>query len=259
MANDTVTLALSGEVELGDFAHAVRALDSLLTAIPKERPSIGKLRWVVDDLQTSSAIARMRGVGKNVTLAVDEYQRVGDSAANDQLSQPGLIKDAVVDLTKVIGQSVKSVRFETYDHDAEIFKPVPPNPIATIGLNDKPPHVIPPSFGSVSGKIQSISKHKSLQFTIYDVHTDAAISCYLEPGNEDVMRKMWGKLAVVSGIVRRNPISGEPTTVRRVKAADIKVIRELRGSGGWRDAIGAVRHRKGQISSEAAIRRGRDG
>jgi hypothetical protein len=114
-----------------------------------------------------------------------------------------------------------------------------------------------PTLGSVQGRIQTIASHKNLQFTMYDLHTDRAISCYLEPGSEDYMRKVWGKIAVVSGLVRRHPRTGEATTVRGIKVENIKLVKEMRGS--WRDAIGASRSRKGEMSSDMAIRRGRDG
>jgi hypothetical protein len=71
------------------------------------------------------------------------------------------------------------------------------------------------------------------------------------------MRKAWGKIAIVSGIVRRHPLTGEPTTVRRITPDNITLVKEMQG--GWRNAIGASRSRRGEISSDVAIRRGRDG
>jgi hypothetical protein len=250
--NDTLTLALTGEVSLDDFEQAVRALKMLLNAIRQENPAYEDVRWVVADLRASSAICQWRGIGDGAESMVREYQSIGKSVASGRMPSSVPIRLAIEQMTGVIGRSVQSVRFETRDDDAEIFSA---NPKAPHG--GESPFGPAKFFGSVRGRIESISRHKSLQFTIYDMHTDKAISCYLEPGNEDVMRKAWGKIATVAGMVRRNPRTGEPTTVRHISADDIHLVPE--STGGWRKAIGASKSRKGEIASEAAIRRGRDG
>jgi hypothetical protein len=156
----------------------------------------------------------------------------------------------------VIGKSVKSIRFETREKDSEILSPMSPDSPAGEVQEDAPP-ASSNSLGSVRGRIQSITSRKSLQFTVYDINSDRAVSCYLEPGSENFMRRAWGKIAIVSGLVRRNLQTGEITTVRHIRPDNIQIIPEI--SGSWRDAIGASRSRKNEILPEVAVRRGRDG
>jgi hypothetical protein len=258
VANNTITLAMSGEVSLDDFEQAMRALKSLLLAIQVDKSPGEDLRWIVEEMSSGSAMTSFRGVGTMVEPVVREYQKIGAEAAVGRLppSASAAIRIAMSKITDIIGRNgVTSMRFETRENEAEILAPLSENapPTQAQGAVAAPK----PAIGSVRGRIQSITQHKSLHFTMYDLRTDRAISCYLEPGYEDFMRKSWGKIAVVSGLVHRHPITGEPTTVRRINPENIKLIKEMRGS--WRDAIGASPSRRGEISSDAAIRRGRDG
>jgi hypothetical protein len=256
-SNDTVTLAINGEVSLDDFAQAIPALKSLIAAIQNEKARDADLHWVIDDLQYSSAITRLRGVGEMADAVADEYLQIGRAAAAGRVPDSAPIRNSLIALTGFIGRNGStSVRLETREDDAEILHPLSEH-MAKTTAGESEIELPSSTFGSVRGRVQSITNRKTLQFTIYDVNTDGAISCYLEPGSETLMRKAWGKLAIVSGLVRRNQITGEPSTVRHIKPENIKLIEEA--SGSWRDAIGASRSRKGEITSDVAIRRGRDG
>ena len=59
MPNDTVTLALDGDVPLEEFARTMGRFAELVNALSEEVGSPG-LDWVVDDLQVSSAVATVR-------------------------------------------------------------------------------------------------------------------------------------------------------------------------------------------------------
>lgn len=255
--NDTLTLSLTGDVSLDDFAQAVRALESLLAVLEKEKAGGSNLEWVIDELHAGSATARIRGIGTGVSKVVAEYHRIGHEVEIGRMPHSPAIRKAISELTSVIGRSVSSVRFETAKGDSEIFKAVPAEDAGESGEGADVPAILQNSFGSVQGRIQSITNRKSLQFTLYDLHTDNAVSCYLESGGEGRLRKSWGRIATVSGIVRRNPITGVPTTIRGIKPEGIQLISEMKGS--WRDAIGASRARKGEMSPEDAIRKARDG
>lgn len=259
--NDTLTLALEGDVSLDEFAQAVNGLRQLVRAIEAEKPTRQKNEWVVDDLAGGSAIARIRGIGESVPAVVDRYEAIGKGASFGKLPADPSIRDAVYKITDYIGKSgVTSVRFETADNDATVLQPVG----GPDSIDLKRPAIVVPeirlasdSLGSVRGRIQSITSRKNLQFTMYEVGSDRAISCYLEPGSESLMRKAWGRLAIVTGIVNRHPLTGQPVTVRHIAPSNIDLIPELTGS--WRDAIGATKLRKGDEPSELRIRRLRDG
>lgn len=256
MSNDnTITLALDGEVSLDDLEQAMHKLKSLLSALQGENGKGHKLRWIVEEMRGGSAVASFCGIGPMAPVVVAAYAKTGNEASLGRLPSSPAIRSIMLGLTGIIGKNgVTSMRFQTRQRDAEIFTPLSEN----VNLAS-PQQLIPaePAIGSVQGRIQTIASHASLQFTMYDLHTDRSISCYLEPGSEDYMRKAWGKIAVVSGLVRRHPRTGEPTTVRGIRPENIKLVKEIKGS--WRDAIGASRSRKGEMPSEIAIRRGRDG
>ena len=90
---------------------------------------------------------------------------------------------------------------------------------------------------------------------LYDATFDKSVSCYLVPGNEDVMRDVWGRRARVFGDVRRDTATGRPLSVRNVT----RVERVDPGTkGAWRSARGAAPALT-EESPEAAIRALRDG
>jgi hypothetical protein len=152
-------------------------------------------------------------------------------------------------LTSIINGKIKSVRFETPETDVEVFSS--PTVMEYILITKLPEG----SLGAVRGRVQSMSNRGQLRFTLYDLVDDRAISCYLSPGSEDIMREAWGKVAMVEGYVRRDPETGYATTVRGVQ--DIKIIHEGR-LGDYREAIGAAPGFLGDTLPEEIIRRSRD-
>ncbi len=111
------------------------------------------------------------------------------------------------------------------------------------------------AYGAFEGRVQTISNRGGLRFTLFDLLHDKAVSCYLAEGQQDIMADVWGRMAVVEGWVTRDPRTGRPRSVRRVRTVTAK------GDGlpdGWRQARGAVPVPIGALSAEAAIRRIRD-
>lgn len=104
--------------------------------------------------------------------------------------------------------------------------------------------------------MQTLSSRGSLRFTLYDLVFDKAVSCYLEPGHEETMRGVWGKLASVEGWVTRDTLTGRPISVRRITS--VQPRREVE-PGSFREARGAVRAGPDAERPEVAIRRMRDG
>ena len=151
-------------------------------------------------------------------------------------------------LQGLLNRRITSLRLETDSLDVELFA----GGIATGGQEESLP-----VYGAVEGRIQSLSNRGLLRFTLYDASDDHAISCYLRPGCEDTMRKCWGKAAIVEGVLRRHPKTGRVSTVRDVTEGDVRIIGEE--GGDWREAIGCAPAKRGSISPEEALRRGRDG
>src|SRR4051794_16408273 len=78
MANDTVTLALDGDVSLSEFADAVGRFDRLIRALARDEKAT-HVAWVVEQLEVSSTIATARGVAANgepTDVVAEEIDRV---------------------------------------------------------------------------------------------------------------------------------------------------------------------------------------
>lgn len=248
MANDTVTLALHGEVSLARFAEAIGHFDRLVNALANEHKATG-IRWIVADLEVSSALATARAVGTNgydpeqVEPVVRDYLAVGRAlAASEPLQFSRIVDKEARALTRLVGEEVTAVRFETAEADAEIR-------VAAATLPDV---VIPTAYGAVEGRVQTLTSRAGLRFTLYDTLYDRAVSCYLAEGYEEIMRDAWGHRAVVDGLVARDMESGRPLAVRRVTS--VELLGEF-PPGEYRKLRGIA---PSSIRAEEAIRRLRD-
>jgi hypothetical protein len=252
MARDTVTIALNGEVTLADFARAMQEFLQLMKALGSEAARGVPIEWWIEELDVGSASATARGVSEieSGALAVEHvvaaYENVGRAL---QKGEPSGYSQAVQTpasaIIKLIDNRIRSIRFETDQIDAEVYAAITP----------AKPKISEMSYGAVQGRIQSISNRGRLRFTIYRTLDDRPVSCYLEPGSEDMMREAWGRLATVEGLVRRDPLTWQPTTVRQVRK--VEILPESR-TGSWREALGAAPSPPGSMLPEEAVRRIRD-
>jgi hypothetical protein len=251
--NDTVTLALDGDIDLADFAEAVRRFNALIRALAKEEQAT-HVRWLVSDLEVSSTIATARGVSENgmpadvvegeVERVVSGYLRVGLSLKHgEQIPYSPVVAREAEAITKVLNGRVTTVRFETAEAEATITT------LPAARQADLPT----PTYGAVEGRVQTLSSRGGLRFTLYDTFHDKAVSCYLVEGYEDVMRDAWGRRAVVEGRVTRDPVTGRPLAARGITR--IEILPEVK-PGSYRDLRG-ISPSPG-LSPEEAIRRLRD-
>jgi hypothetical protein len=260
MANDSLTLVLNGEVSLTTYVQALQGLKELIDSLQSEIQPEAKIDWLVDDLEKGSAIATFRGdavKGKDrkvVEKVVLGFEDVGRWLQNGtQLKHSEHVAKAAQKIVSVIEGPIQSVRFVTEALDADVYKKSGKLGVVTVN-QPITPLISRVSHGSVRGKVQTISNRNGLRFTLYDAYDDRPILCFIAPGNEDVMKNAWGKLAIVEGMIRRDATSGKPTTIREIRNVVV-----LKQSGSYRDAIGAAPRRKRDLlSPEQAIRRMRD-
>jgi hypothetical protein len=250
VANDTVTLALHGDVSLEQFADAIRRFDSLIQALAQETGAAG-VRWMVADLEVSSTLATARGTAPDGTVEPEEVEQVvrGFLLVGQSLERarpipfsPRVRREAKA-LTKVLNGGVRAIRFETAEADASVRVPTAP-PEAVL--------VEPPAWGAVEGRVQTLTSRGGLRFTLYDTIHDRAVSCYLAEGAQDVMRDVWGRLAVVEGQVTRDVESGRPLSVRQVRSVSALPEQSAQTYRGLRGLSPS------ELPAEEAIRRLRD-
>jgi hypothetical protein len=222
------------------------------------------VRWIVDTLDTGSAI-----IGAHADAEPEFGRRVGGELhrigravrIGDFLAIPDTVREDVTGLVNVMGERIDSMRFETGETDTII--PAASRELMRTGL----PLSLPPgaevrwgnlepieTFGAVEGRIQTLTNRGQFRFTLYDTLHDKGVSCYLAPAYKDIMRDAWGRLALVEGVISRDPISGRPMTVRQVQA--IHLLEEGERDG-WRRARG-IAPPTNDISPEDAIRALRD-
>lgn len=248
MAKDTITLALNGEVDLYRFAAAVSNLEILVQGLSKEQGA-ENIRWIIHDLQTSSAMATVRGesdILQEVERVVNAYEDVGQSlqaGKRPNYSEP--VVKAANAITAVLGDKVTSVRFETPDREFTVAS----RPEIAIAS------VIMKSFGAIEGRIQTLSNRKGLRFILFDTLHDRAISCYLSEGQEERMREIWGKRAIVEGEISREKESGRPLAIRHI--TDIKALEE-RQRGSYLRARAVAPRKPEAPLAEVIIRQLRD-
>jgi hypothetical protein len=198
MADVTITVALEGhDIPLPSFATAVTELSKLLKELTKDVAGDSKLVWDVESLEVGSTMATVGGRvlegDPDGTIRVSAaYEAVGEALARGGvIPYSPKIRRSARTLAGLLKDHVTAVRLETPQRDFTILAG-PPQPEARMAT----------ALGAVEGRIQTLSNRGSLRFTLFDTLEDHAVSCYLSPGNEDMIQQMWGHLAMVEGIRR---------------------------------------------------------
>ncbi len=253
--SDSLTLILEGQISLGAFAKAIQEFDGLVTALSHDVSRGAEIKWVVSALSASSAIATAQGLGSPdvVEPVVRAYERVGESLERFQtVPYSRSVRKRARNLVSLINGEIETIRFETDQRDVLLRQTV--EGVRAYDLLALPVVASEDAYGAVEGKVETLARRGGLRFMLYDAVQDKAVSCYLAPGYEDIMRNAWGNRAIVFGRVHRDPLTGRPLTVRHVTA--VEVVREGE-RGDWRKARGAF-HLAPDVSSVDAIRAIRD-
>jgi hypothetical protein len=251
MHDNTLTLALVGEATLGEFTRAMRHFQNLVELLSHELADGHEITWMLEDLQYGSAIATIAGVSSEETpvlKVIGGYAEVGRALERRALiSFSEAVAHEAHKLTELVGGDIISLRFETATTEATIYGPY------------ADAHGLKPStltaLGSVKGVIQAISSRGRLRFSLYDSLFDKQVSCYLQAGQEDLMREMWGKTVEVRGLITREPDRGRPTAIREITSIEPVEVSER---GDYRLARGIFAWVAGDEPAEVSIRRARD-
>jgi len=248
MANDMLTLALEGDVDLQEFASAINSFNLLLSQLSREVGGNAKIEWMVDELHAGSATATFRGIYPEITPVenvVNAYEAVGDALSTGRdIPFSATVKKHASALTNIMNGKITALIFETPSREIFISGKVQ-------GEKTEPMKY---TYGTVKGTIETLSKHKRLSFTLWDSVFNKPVHCYFKPGEEENMRDVWGKKAVVSGRVARQPKTGRAIIVRDVNY--VRAVEEVE-PGSYKRARGALPWGKGE-SAEDMIRRLRD-
>ena len=254
MADNTVTLAIDGEVTLALFASAVSDLSVLMEHLTTFVVREADIQWVIEHLDGGSAVVTARAEGADMMEArgvTEAYLDIGRAIASGQsLDYPGQINSRARKLVALTSERIPSIRFENSEADV-VIEHNKNYALQTAGLDAPDPSL----YGAVEGVVQTLSNRHGLRFALYDSVFDKAVSCYLESGQEDIMRNAWGRRAIVEGIVNRNADDGRPLSVRRI--SHVELVTDY-PPGSYRLARGILPRQPGDALPEDAIRRVRD-
>lgn len=251
MENNTLTMALMGDVPLREFASAMANFYALIDNLSGEIDKDNKIEWVIEALESGSAIATIRPLSGSTDVirkVIAAYATVGDALkTNAPIPYSEKVSGPAKSLTQLLNGKITSLRFETYGRDITISGHYDQE-----SKEDVTPYK---AFGVVKGRLQTLSSRRGVRFTLYDSVFDKAISCYLREGQDDSMlRENWGKKVLVTGLISRDHKTGKPYSIR-----DISAIEPVKSSppGSWRKAMGILKLNEGE-TSESAIRAARD-
>ena len=246
MSGNTLTFELGGEVKIDDLENGVARFRRLVAALATGVA----VTWVVEDLHTGSATITVRAESSDdvgVERILEDYAMVGQSLAEGeplQFAQSNVTK-AANDIA-LLAKSHEYIRFETPYTDYTIYGG---------GTTLKKPDSPRSAIGVVTGTIQTLSSRAGLRFNLYDTIHDKSVSCYLNPGQEELMREVWGRRASVTGTVSREAVSGRPIAIRDILKVELL---EDAAPGSYKLAKGAVPWKRGDMRPEEAVRRVRD-
>lgn len=257
--DNTLTLALEGEVVLDAFAAATTAFQRLVAALTEELAAGGAVRWIIEDLAAGSAVTTARGIAERdearvgIVAVTHAYLEVGRALEGHRPIPYSQRVDREARAIASVLARVEAIRFETAVDEAVLSNGSVEGVRQTaFPLGEAPPRRR--ALGAVRGRIQTLSSRGGLRFTLYDALNNRAVSCYLAEGQEELMRHAWDQAAVVEGLVTRDA-HGRPLSVRQVSA--VRVLEEARPDAYLR-AKGAITPAPDAPRPEVVIRRLRD-
>jgi hypothetical protein len=260
MSQNILTFALDGEITLAEYSEAMKRFRSFVGALSQEIGRDIKIDWRIDELQSGSAIATIHGNSAHpdiVDSIVEAYARVGTALERGEpIPYSDIVRRRAYHIQKLVKGSIHSIRFETPFSDALITSGTRRgNGSQLINANQADNITIKKSHGQVRGTVQTLTNRGGLKFTLYDSIFDSPISCYLNEGQEEIMRGLWGRKVIVDGIIGREPYQQRAVVVRQIEKID--VVEDIT-PGSYRLAKGAIPREEGKPKPEVIIRGLRD-
>ena len=219
MTENNLKFYLGGEVTIDHLSDALSRFSQVLDAL---RLSHGaEVRWMLTGLDYGSAAATAQAVPLNDEAAeriphlydscIDAARRVLDGRLDRSLA----LHREMHGLMALVDES-HSIAIEADGEQVVVKTPIDPLTLTAA----EAPDVDATSLGTVRGLVETLSRRRGLNFRLYDLVTDSAVVCHMEPDLEDAMRGVWGRVADVTGTVHRDPRTDRPLSIRRVTNLD---------------------------------------
>jgi len=181
-----------------------------------------------------------------VEKVVHAYEVIGKSIEErDPIPYSREISRHARAITEVLNGKITSIEMMTDDFDAQIIE------AHTYEEELKSDF----TFGTVTGKVETLSKRGKMRFVLYDTLFNKAVNCYLALNQEHLMLDAWDKRIMVSGKIFRDPITIRPVAVRDINY--LEIMKESQ-PGAILQVKGILPWREGDEFPEVIIRRYRD-
>lgn len=247
---NSLSIKLNGNVTLSDFTEVMSHFSTLIEELSSELGEKAQIEWEIIKLESGSATAVVMGKSQNefaVDKVIHAYEIIGEAIIkNKTIPYNEIIAREARSITSVINGKIKSIEMFTPDYVAIIDFPV---------TEDVSEYKVGYSIGTVTGRVETLSKRGRMRFVLYDTLFDHAVPCYLASDQEGLLLDAWDKEITVAGKVFRETNTGRPYQIR-----DVNYIEEKKVSpkGSFIQAQGVIPWQEGDEYPEDIIRRYRD-
>jgi hypothetical protein len=181
MSKDTLTLILNGNVPLAEYSAAIEHLSTMVKNLTDEVARGAKIDWEIAQLKSSSPTTIVRGLSDNladVEKVVQAYGVVGQYMQEGRTIpySESVAREARA-ITSILNGKVKSVEFRTDETDSTINTAISEAELPSKNI----------TFGTITGFVETISKHERLRIIVYDTLFHRAVDCYVDKGLKQQM------------------------------------------------------------------------
>lgn len=252
MADNEIILKLDGIIPLDLYSKALNHFTSIVFKLSDEIGGSEHIDWTVTELRTGSAIQTIRGYAQNPERVERVVAAMGiamkSASSGDIIPYSHDIENHIQGLTSVLNGKITAMHIVAGNIPISTIY----NPIDFDITDDKNTKR---DLGVIIGYVRSVTDKPNIRITLYDTLFDKAIKCYLSADYENAARKVWRQKVAVTGMIKRDSITGRPIDIREV--SKIETLEE--STGGFLDAKGVFSWTKGDEKAEDSIRRIRNG
>ncbi len=239
--------SLGGEVSLKLLQDALERFSGVLDELRESHDA--NLDWMVAGLEHGSVSAAVRAVplddsaAPKVSVLCHEYLDAATSIQRGEADFTFPLHRQMYQLVR-LADKAHPLTIATDGEQVEIQESV-----SLEGFEGLKQYV---TFGTLRGRVETLSRHKQFSFRLYESATGHPVTCHMSPDTEETMRDVWGYIADVTGTISRDSDTDRPRSMRSI--TNVEPVEEG-SSGGWRRARGALRSK---TPAEVLIRRLRD-
>lgn len=239
--------SLGGEVTLDLLQDALERFSGVLDVLRESHDA--NIDWVVAGLEHGSISAAVRAVpiddsaAPKVSALCHEYLDAATSIQRGQADFTFPLHRQMYQLAQLADEA-HPLAIATDGEQVEIQES-----ISLKGFEGPKQYV---TFGTLRGRVETLSRHQQLNFRLYESSTGHSVICHMNPDTEETMRDVWGYIADVTGTISRDSDTDRPRSMKSITSVEPV---EEGGSGGWRRARGALRSK---TPAETLIGRLRD-